>query len=216
MTTMQMLTYASPAILVIGGGLGFINYNRLDNIHKSIVWYLLVMLGIDVAHRVLGQKGNNLELLSFYCLTEILLFLYFYYKFLFMSRHSIILVLGVLAIGYIIWELFTYKEIEAKSFQSYAKVADNFIIIILVLGYFYENIERYKESKWDNFTLNIVILIFFSVTLIFFLPFNFIISGSSGLQFYFWLGILITTVMFYIYLTFSIWQNARSRKKIKP
>ena len=173
---------------------------------------MFVMLLVDVSSRIFEYYyKNNLIILVLYSLSELLLFIYFYYKYLFKSRHRVVFAICSLSVLYILWELITFKRLETKDFQSYAKVADNFAVISLVLAFYYERINRFKESKWDYFQLNAVILVFFSMTLIFFLPFNFIINGS-GLQFYFWLGILVTTILFYLYLTWYLWKNGRIQR----
>jgi len=209
------LTFLSPIILLIGITIGVKKYKVLDIIHKSIVCYFVVMLCVDTTGRIIWiTTGNNLIVLPIYSLIEILLFLVFYYKCLFRSRHLSIIGLGIAGILYILWELLQYKS-NAKEFQSYSKVVDNFIVITLVLAFFYEKINKFRESKWDNFKLNAVILAYFSINLIFFLPINFLINETSGLKFYFWLVNLIVTILFYIYLTTLIGKNIYSQKE-KP
>lgn len=212
---MTLLTLLSPASLLAGIIVGFCYFRRLDIVHKGITVYLLLMLVIDLASRILEYYFNhNLVILIIYSLLELCAFLFFYYKYLYRTRHRLIILVSTVAIAYILWELVTYRKIEARNFQSYAKVADNFVIITLVLGFFHERITAFKDSKWENFGLNVVVLVFFSINLIFFLPYNFIIN-SSGLEFYFWLGILITTVLFYIYLGVMVWKNSRLPEKGK-
>jgi hypothetical protein len=128
---------------------------------------------------------------------------------MFKAKHKLIIVFSFLAIGYIVWEIFKFKS-DVKEFQTYSKIADNFIIVLLTLAFFFEKINIFKESKWDNFRLNAVILAFFSINMLFFLPYNFIINETIG--FWFWLGILVSTTLFYTYLTHCIWKNGRTRK----
>jgi len=209
---LNILTLLSPATLIAGVIIGLINYRERNVVGRAITIYMLLMLLVDLASRIFEYYyKNNLIILVVYSLLELLLFTYFFYKYFFKARHRIVFVICVLSALYILWELFTFKRMAAKDFQSYAKVADNFTVITLVLAFYYERINRFRESKWDYFQLNAIILIFFSVTLIFFLPFNFIIN-ISGLQFYFWLGILLTTVLFYLYLTWYLWKNGRTRR----
>ncbi len=208
----KALNICSPVILVIGVILGFCYYKSLDIVHKSVTWYLFLMLMIDFASRIPIKGGNNYIVLLFYSLSEMGLFTYFYFRFLFKAKHRLLILVCCAAFLYIIWEIVKFEITDSKKFQSYAKVADDFIIIILALSFFHERINIFKESKWDNFSLNAVILVFFSINLIFFLPFNLIINKSSGLQFYIWLGIVLTTNLFYSYLAYSIWRNGRTQK----
>ncbi|MNJ97986.1 hypothetical protein D3C87_157440 [compost metagenome] len=209
----ELLTLFSPTILAIGICVGLYFYKSLNTIHKSIFFYLLLMLVIDISGRVLKfVYGNNLILLPIYSLLELGVFVFFYYKFLFKAKHRLILGLSIIAILYILWEIIVLKEMETRQFQSYAKVIDNFVIITLALGFFHEKINIFKESKWDNFRLNTIILIFFSINMLFFLPINFLINESTGLKFYFWLSNLVITILFYLFLITSIWKNGRIRK----
>ena len=209
---LRLSTLLSPAVLLIGTILGFYFYRYLDKIYRGITWFLLIMLLIDSTGRFIEDYGNNLLVLLFYSLVEMLLFIFFYYTYLFKAKHRFILGLCFIALLYIIWEIITLQNVEANSFQSYSKVVDNFVIITLCLAYFHERINIFKESKWENFRLNAVILVFFFINMIFFLPINFLINESTGLKFYFWLGNLVITVAFYSYLTHSIWKNGRTRR----
>ncbi|MCR5861613.1 hypothetical protein LRS05_05430 [Flavobacterium sp. J372] len=122
---------------------------------------------------------------------------------------------NILGVGYILWDIFTFSFTTVNEFQSYAKVFDNFGIILLALTYCYEKLDQPNVSKWKNFRLNIVIAVFFTINLIFFLPYNFIINNNAGIQFYFWFGIAITTIIFYIYLTTLVIQDSRKNSASK-
>jgi len=206
----ELLNLLSPLILIIGLICGFYFYKSLDIIHKSITIYFLVMLLVDITGRIFEYRyGNNLIILLVYSLIELIMFIYFYYQFMFKAKHRLIIISSLLAIGYIVWEIFKFKS-DAKEFQTYSKIADNFIIVLLTLTFFFEKINIFKESKWSNFKLNAVILAFFSINMLFFLPYNFIINATIG--FWFWLGILVSTTLFYSYLTHCIWKNGRTHK----
>lgn len=213
----KYITFFPTLILTVGIILGINFFTYLDTIHKCIFWYLVVMLIVDIGSWIYGRfiSNNNLIILLLYSITEMLLFMWFYYQYLYRARHRLILILGLIAVLYILWEIINYDQTNVIQFQSYAKVVDDFVIMMLALTFFHEKINMFKDSKWSHFKLNIVILLFFSVNLIFFLPLNFLINESSMLKFYFWQTILLITIAFYLYLTYSIWHNARSRKKIK-
>jgi len=208
-TIYKFLNFLSPSVLLIGISIGIYYFRNLNILHKGITYYLLVMLCVDILSRILQYYlGNNLVLLLVYSLIEMIMFIYFYYKYLFKSRHIVVAMLCCVAILYIIWELF-YITNNVRQFQSYSKVVDNFIIIMLALAFLSEKINEYKESRLDSFYINAVILIFFSINLIFFLPLNFILNEKTGL--YFWLLNLITTVSFYLYLTYSILKSKTNK-----
>lgn len=212
---LQLLNFLSPTILFIGLCIGCFFYKNLDSVHKWMLFYLLAMILVDFSSRIFRSDGNNLIILPAFSLIEVLLFIVLYKRYLLKKNHKILTFLALCGIVYIITEIFMnfiIKDVVAKDFQPYAKVVDNFIVIISAFVFFYEKINIFKESKWDYFRLNAVIIVFFSLNMIFFLPFNFLINESSGLKFYFWLGNLIITVLFYSYLTHCIWKNGRTHK----
>jgi hypothetical protein len=210
---LEIVNFLSPSVLFLSLLVMLFYYKDLDRIHKSISIYMILMLCIDISGRILKFiYGTNLILLPIYSLLELIVISTFYYKHFYKVKHNSILVLCFLAAVYIIWEIIKLNKTAAQYFQSYAKVVDNFVIITLALTYFHEKIKVFKDSKWDNFKLNSVILVFFFINMIFFLPINFLINESSGLKFYFWLSNLIITVSFYLYLTHCIWKNGRTRR----
>jgi hypothetical protein len=207
----KSITYISPVVLILGLCIAISRYKQLNGIYRGVTFYLGLVLVVDIASRVMGIYGNNLILLSVYSLAEVIFFLLFYFKYLYKTSHKVQLAAGAVAIAYILWDIVTFEK-DVKQFQSYAKVADNFIVILLALGFFHERIYKFKDVKWDNFSLNAAILIYFTINLIFFLPLNFLINEDSGLKFYFWSGNVAVVALFYIFLICSLWKNGRTQK----
>lgn len=208
------LAKLSPLLLAIGIITGLFLYKKLNAVHKSIVYYFAIMLCVDLYSRYLAMYGNNQIVLLIYSLVELIGVTYFYNKFLLVKKHIITLIISLVAITYIGWELFSYLFLDSdvKNFQPYAKVADNFVVILLALTFLYEKMNSYKESKWDNFRLNIVVLVYFTLNTLIFLPFNFLVNEGSGIKFYFWGFNIVITLLFYVYLINEIWKNGRIRK----
>lgn len=205
-----------PLILVIGLSVGLYYYNVLDGIHKSLFFYLFLMLITDYVSRFFSQDGNNLIILIVYSFVELLAVAYFYYKYMFKNKHKLVLVMSIMAMLYIMGELFfnLFFNVNVQHFQPYAKIADNFVIILLALSFLYEKVSTYKESRWDNFTLNITVLVFFTLSALIFLPFNFLVNEKSGVKFYFLTGNVVLLLFFYGFLTWLIWKNGRQNKLI--
>lgn len=212
---LQALTWLSPLTLFIGIIIGLSAFKSLNTVNRSITVYLIVMLCAEIASNIISLfLPNNIVGFPVYCLVELCLFVYFYNTYFLSKRYVALIVLNILAILFILWEIVTFSFTSAKDFQSYAKVFDNFSVILLALTYSYEKLEQPNAAKWTNFRLNTVILIFFTINLILFLPFNFIINDNAGIQFYFWQGILLTTVAFYAYLAYLLLQNSKKAKSI--
>lgn len=198
--------------------IGYSSFKYSNNITKSITVYLTVMLLVDIVGKIYFLLGvNNQFILPIYSFIEILLLTYFYNKYMFSKKYKILTAINILAMFYILWDIVTFSFTSAKDFQSYAKVFDNFGIILLSLTYCYEKLDQPSVAKWENFRLNIVIAVFFTINLVLFLPYNFIINDNGGIQFFFWQAIIFTTIAFYIYLTMLIIQDSRkisARKKL--
>lgn len=212
----HILALLSPATLIIGIVVGIVLYNRLDKLHKSITAYLILMLCVDLLSRNIKYVlGNNLIILPLYSLIELGFFVYFYNKYLFTKSNKFLIGVGIAGGIYIIAEIFLYfvfNTLDVKQFQPYCKVIDNFIIIIMALLFFKQKISNFKELGWGNFRLNIVLLIFFTLNTIIFLPFNFLINGNSEVKFYFWMFHSVTIFLFYIFLIVEIWKNSKISK----
>jgi hypothetical protein len=128
----------------------------------------------------------------------------------------VFIALGVAGMLYIVAEIFyffIFNEINFLDFQPYAKVADNFVVIIMVLAFFLQSVNAYTQTGWHQFGLNIAILIFFTITTIIFLPFNFLVNDPTGLKFYFWMMNTLSLIVFETYLVALVVKNGSSIKR---
>lgn len=126
---------------------------------------------------------------------------------MFRKMHLPLLLLGILGVIYISGEILLYyvfKPVTVKEFQPYAKIADNFVVILMALAYIHERMDGFLERDWGNFRLNMAFLVFFTLTSIIFVPFNFLINAHSNVKFYFWAcnGTLI--ILLYLYLSYKM------------
>lgn len=209
----KYLPKITPLLLVVGLLIGIIRFRFLNGIHRSLLLYFLLMLIIDLAGRILkAYFGMNLILFPIYSLVEMCFFIYFYKRHFLKSANLFISLLGISGALFIFGEIlyyFVFNEFNPKQFQPYSKVVDNFVVILIVMRFLYEKINKFQETKWDNFPLNIVVLAYFTLNLIFLLPFNFLVNESTGIKFYFLYTNIVLMVVFYIYLICSVWKNGR-------
>lgn len=212
----QILSQLAPVVLIGAFFLGCFYRKFIDGLHKSLVIYLSLMLFMELIGRVLEYVlGNNIILLPVFSLTEMLFFIYFYNKYLLSKPSKILIWLGICGVLYIVIEALQYfvlNTLDIKQFQPYAKVVDNFVVIIMALYFFYQKMNNFKETKWGNFKLNIAIFIFFTSNTMIFLPFNFLVNESSGVKFYFWIVNVALLLLFYIYLTSLVYKNGTLNK----
>lgn len=215
------LIFLPSLLLTVAIVLGSVRWNRLSVLGKSLLCYLGFMLVFDSLNIFMGYflRMPNHIILPLFSLTELCFFIYFYNKCLLGKRYTPVNVLGGLSVLYIVVEFvvdFVINHISPAQFQPYAKVADNFIIILLALTFLYEKMSTFNESRWDNFRLNMVVLVFFTLNTIIFLPFNFLVNENSGVKFYFWAGNVILLVLFYSFMISEIWKNSKKPQTALP
>lgn len=206
-------TYLNPVILFIGIGIGFYFYKTLDNLHKTLTYYLVSMFILDILSRIIGFKyGNNLVFIPIGGFFELLGFSVFYY---FLGiKESVIKKWALIATVFFtfmfaLWEILKVYNAPVEEFESYTTVIATLFVVIMALAFFLGNILKRKEISTNIFMLNSGILIFFSLILIIFLPIDFLIHDNTGLKFYFWFANLIFTLVFYTFLNLSIWKNGK-------
>jgi hypothetical protein len=204
----KLLAECSPVILSAGLITGCINYKKFAPLHKAIMVYLAMMLVTDVLCDYVGHKyGNNFIILHIYSFAELAFMIYLYQKMLFRKRHTTLLIMGIMALLYIITEilvLYVFNSIVVKDFQPYAKVVDNFMIILMAFAYLQERISRYREIEWGNFRLNMAFLVYFTINTLFFVPLNFLINAGTDVKFYFWTGHVALLLLLYLYLSLKL------------
>ncbi|MBY8962701.1 hypothetical protein KJK34_08055 [Flavobacterium sp. D11R37] len=212
----NFLPLSVKALLAIGVVIGAITFRSLDGLNRYLYFYILLMAVFEAASSILLEISNsNMIVLPIYCAVEVMYFTFLYNIYLLSKQNNILKILSFGALFYIIFETIYYfvlNDINVKFYQPYAKVADNFVIIMYALYFIYEKVNLYNEQRWDNFRLNIIVLIAFTLTLIVFLPFNFLVNEETGIKFIFWLVNIVVILLFYGYLIWHIWRNGRIRK----
>ncbi len=202
----------SPIILLIASTIGAFYFKKLNSLHKKLYIYIIFMFLLECLSRILGQSGNNFIILPVYSFIELLIFTWIFTKHLLFDSRKLYLSISFIGLSYILSEImwhFVINDLDIKSYQSYSKVVDNFTVILMSLSFFLEKTRKFETASIEKHRLNISILIFFTFNLIVFLPFNFLVNANTNFKFYFWLISIISLIIFYSYLTYSIWQNAR-------
>lgn len=180
---------------------GIFFYKRLSPLYRSLLCYLALMFFVDrLSAYIIYFIPSNHVVLPIYALLELLFFTWFYNYRLFTKPRLYLLLLGGLGSVYIVWELifdFVINYKGTQGFQPYCKVVDNFIIIIFALNFLYKKMTRFTETRLDNLWLNLSALVFYTFTLIIFLPFNFLVNADSESKFYFWTLNVVLVLFFY-------------------
>ena len=212
----KLLANLSPLISCIGMVTGYMFRKHLNPVYKSLTVYCALMLLMELLNNLFGYVllGNNMIMLHIYSLTELAFMLYLFKKHLLRQRHIALTLLGFAGLTYIVAEMlliFVFEGLDVKQFQPYAKVVDNFVIILFTLAFLNETMTSFREKQWCNLRLAMVFLAFFTLNTLFFLPFNFMVNEGSGIKFYFWTGHIVLVICYYLYITLEIWKNGRTQ-----
>jgi hypothetical protein len=204
-----------PLCLLIGLGLSFYYFRRLDKIYKLLVLYLVLSLIADILSRTLAYiEANNLLIVLLFGFFELLFFTLLYFSALLHKPTYIMWILIITGLVYMLWEMLSLPFMEINLFQSYVRVVDAFLIVLLSLVFFSERVRWFEHPEWPLFRLNTAILAYFSVGFIFFLPMNFLINQRSDTKMIFWLVYIFMTLFFYVFLICEICINGLSRKRL--
>lgn len=201
-------------LLSFGVGIGAYLYRYLEQKYRFLLYYLMICLGTDVLSRIAGELfKNNLIFIIIFSMLELVFFYAFYMLCIFRKKKTIYTVLTLVAVAYMVYEMFAMQHVSPKEFQPYSKVICSFIIIGMSISCFFEKLAQEQQDQ-GVLKLNSVFIIYFSLNLIFFLPVNFLINVASTVKFYFWTANLILTTSFYIFICKEIWKNGSTRKPL--
>jgi hypothetical protein len=117
------------------------------------------------------------------------------------------------AVVFIITDIERLAYSDPFKFYSYSRAIDAILIVVFSIVHFFDQLgEDSKEARLE-FMLTAGFLIYFSLNIIFLLPFNFLINWKSELKFYFWFAFSLSILIFYFYLIALIWINGNRLKR---
>lgn len=197
--------------LIIGAFL----FRRLNMLHKSLYVYIIIMSAVASAAHLLASTGNNLIVMPVYCILDLCCLTYLYNVHLLSKKNIFLISLSSIGLLYIIAEslnIFVFNELDVKTFQPYMKIVVNFVVIIYALYFIYEKINSYNDYKFKGFGLNASILITYTLTTLFFLPYNYFVNAKTLLKFIVPAFHVLIVSSYYFYITLLIWRNGRIQK----
>ena len=194
-------------VLVLSFISGLMFYKRLSATGRYLWVYFGLMIVCQVVSEYVGAiLKNNHIILPVYCMVELGFFMCLFNMHLFKKFRTIPLITGALAMAYIAYEFtdnFIVHQVATKDFQPYCKIADNFCIMVYCLLYLFEKM-KYNKVRTEKFPLTIGLLINFTLSSLFYLPFNFLVNQERAITFYFWIGNTILLVIYTGFLSFFI------------
>lgn len=207
-------------VLIGGIMLSLASFVKADAFYRTLIGYLCIMGAMEFTGYFLGYilKVSNHIIVLLAALADLVFFLYLYKRFFFKAKNKLITTIAALGILYILYEIyfnFIYTRVPVQEFQPYAKPVSNIVVILLALTFLYERVSTYSDSRLDKFPFNNVVLMYFTLNTIIYLPFNFLVNENSGVKFYFWSANVILILLFYMYLTVQICNNAFFKRVVK-
>lgn len=208
---LSVLTWFVPIILCLGILIGSYFFRLLDLENRYLVAYIVNCFAIDLISRLMGKiSENNLIFFILFSMVELSFFYLLYLKVLNVKGFLLHLLFFV-SISYMGYEILCLDNANSLEFQSYSKSLCSFVILILTTLKLFDLL---KDSSLmvGNLRFYSFVFIYYSVNLIFFLPFNFLINAPSLFKFYLWFLYLIITIVFYSFLVIKIWKNGVRQK----
>ncbi len=212
---MRLLTLVSPIVLLTGVIIGTINIKKNPKIGQLIFGYFIAGLLIEIASRYWGQVNsakNNLIFLSVAGIVDFLFFTVLYIWFIFTRKREWLLFLAFFTILLLLYMIYHKVALVPSAFDAYDKVICDGVIVFYALLSSYDLISRKEEIRTDIMRINAVVLLFFSLDLLFSLTTNFLINAGTHFVIYFWILRFVLLTTLYTTLAYTLWQIGKNRK----
>jgi len=199
--------------------LGLVAWKKPLPFLRMLSVYLVLMAGMEHFGMYLAKvlNGRNHIFVLLDALTDVVFFSVLYGRYLFTKKSKLFLALSVLSVAYICFEIFynfIYKQVSVKEFQPYSKIVSDAFVIVLALNFLYEKMNAFTATKVKHFWFNNIVMLYFTINLLVYLPFNFLVNESTGVKFVFWTLNIFCIEAFYLFLLGLIVNDALSKKAI--
>ncbi|MFY7729295.1 MAG: hypothetical protein ACOVRN_07250 [Flavobacterium sp.] len=199
--------------------LGLVAWKKPSLFYRMLSVYLLLMTGMEFFGIYLAKvlNGRNHIFVLLDALTDVVFFSVLYGRCLLEKKTKLFLLLSILSGAYICFEIFfnfMYKQVSVNEFQPYSKIVSDAFIIILALNFLYEKMNAFTATKVKHFWFNNIVMLYFTINLLVYLPFNFLVNESTGVKFVFWTLNIFCIEAFYLFLLSVILKDALDKKAI--
>lgn len=216
-TISSYLTYLSTISICLGITIGGLFYSKLPPIFRSLIYYFILALVFDILCKTVGRMyDNTMVFIATYGFFELLFFTYLYSKYMFANKPSkLIILLGSLGLIAVSYDCITADYYDLVNFQTYARTIADFIVVVFCMIYFFVKLSKGTHPGNPKIVLNTILLLYFSIHLIIFIPINYLINASTGFIYAFLIGNMILTILFYIFLSITLWKNGKTPKHLR-
>jgi len=212
---LELLLWFVPTILTIGTLVGIYHFPALSGAYKNLFLYLLICLLTDIVCRIVGSiHGSNLILFIIFSIFEMIFFYYYFQKYLFKKENIKWKIIVVISTFYLLLELYFLSEVNPREFQTYSKSLTSLVSLLMTFDYLLIKLKD-KTLNFRIIKFSSVFIIYQGLNLIILLPFNYLINVPSPVKFYFWLFLLIITLIFYGFIIIEIWKNGMRPKQLQ-
>jgi hypothetical protein len=205
----------SPIVLLTGVIIGTINIKKNPEIGQLIFGYFIAGLLLEITSRYWGQVNeakNNLIFLSISGIVDFLFFTVLYIRFFFGRKRTWLLFLSFPTLILLFYMMYHKAALIPSAFDAYDKVICDGIIVFYALLSSYDLINGKEEVRTDVMRVNAVVLLFFSLDLLFSLTTNFLINAGTHFVIYFWILRFVLLTTLYTTLAYTLWQIGKNRK----
>jgi hypothetical protein len=214
-TIWQILSNISFAAVIITLMLMLLFRRKLDSGLRFYTYVIILGVAAEITMRLCIYlfKIPNLFVIPAYYILEFFLISYLYIKYMLKRPQKALIVFAALV--QIILCVEGIRSIfydQVYSFNAYGKVLVNTVVIIYTLLYLLQLAKGYKRKSVSELTLNMLIFIYYVLTLIVYVFINFLINGTSSITMYFWIFHSFITILFYLSISVLIWKTGTDRK----
>jgi len=191
-------------------------YKQIGSHLRFFILLLLLGLSTEIfsfVYMKILNNTNNLFVIPIYYILEFFILSCLYLKHFFKKTNwigtsLIVLIQVVLCIeGY----RSMYFD-QVYSFHAYGKVLVNLVAVIYSLKFFLNLAQGSAKINPSKVGLNIIIFVYYVLSLILFIFINFLVNGDSTITMYFWIFHSSITALFYFSISFLIWKVGTTRK----
>lgn len=191
-------------------------FKQLSTEFKFFSLFLLLGLSTELfslIYIMFLNNRSNLFVIPLYYNLEFFIMSFLFVKFFFKKTNWI--GIGIIVLIQLILLTEGYRSIyydQASSFHAYGKVLVNFAIVVYSLRFFLELAYGSVNMKAHKILLNVLIFVYYVLSLIIFIFINFLINGDNTFTIYFWIFNSTISFFFYFFITRLIWKIGTARK----
>lgn len=183
-------------------------YAHLTGVYKLLYFYVCLMAILNALSHWAGAMGYNLFLMPISGLVTLFLFSRMYLQHFIQEKlRGFRVVMGLVQVGILCYFLYSSGQTQTTHFNALTVVFSYGAVVVLCFQYYIQIFQQRIEFDQGDFIFNAVVLVYFASSALFFITTNFLINEALHLVAPFWVAYGITTLLFYLYLTYKIWQH---------